>query len=60
MTEQHLTVAQLAERYQLSTKSVLRRIHEGDIRAINVGTTWRPNYRISARELERWERSRAA
>lgn len=46
-----LTVAQYAERMQLSPESVRRRIRQGRIRAKNIGTARRHDYRIPESEL---------
>src|SRR4051812_7033027 len=52
MTERLLTPTDIAERCQVSTKTVLRAIGSGRLRASRLGT--RGAYRIRAADLEEW------
>jgi excisionase family DNA binding protein len=45
-----LTVEQLAERFQLSPKTVYRALERGEIRAAKLGNRWR----IRLEDAERW------
>lgn len=48
-----LTVAGIAEKWQISTAQVYRMIHEGRLRAFKIGKS--RGYRVSMLEVERWE-----
>ena len=52
MTQRLLTPAEIADRCQLSTKTVLRAIRSGRLRACRLGT--RGGYRVVAEDLEAW------
>ena len=52
MTERLLTPADIAEQCQLSTKTVLRAIRSGRLRACRLGT--RGGFRVAAEDLEAW------
>src|SRR4051812_45380760 len=52
MTERLLTPTDIAERCQVSTKTILRAIGSGRLRASRLGT--RGAYRIRAADLEEW------
>jgi len=54
VTPQMLTVEQVAQLLGVSTRTVTRKIHDGDIRAVNVGRkrAARPSWRIPATEAE--------
>lgn len=53
MTRPWWTPEQVAEYYQIPLHRVWRRIRQKEIRAKNVGTRGRPNYRISQAEINR-------
>lgn len=46
-----LTTAFVAEQFAVSISTVVRWIHSGRIKAINVGTVQNPRYRIPENEL---------
>ena len=52
-----LTVGQVADRLQVSRWSVYRRVAEGQIPAVKLGTGPRAPLRVDADELEQWLRS---
>jgi excisionase family DNA binding protein len=52
VTERFLTPSDIAEQCQLSTKTVLRAIRSGRLRAYRLGT--RGGYRVDAEDLEAW------
>ena len=60
MTRQAFTLAEVAEIYRVSTRTVLTWIHGKDIAAINIGTQQRPNYRFTTAALDQFEKRRAA
>jgi excisionase family DNA binding protein len=49
-----LTVAQVAERLNLSTKQVRRRIASGDLPAVRLGPEPRAQLRVDERELDQY------
>ena len=51
-----LTVAELAERWKCHRQSVMDKIHDEEIQAFKIGR----QYRISLKEIERYEAGRAA
>ena len=51
-----LTVAELAERWKCHRHSVMQKIHDEELTAFKIGR----QYRISLREVERYEEGRAA
>lgn len=51
-----LTVAELAARWKCHRQSVMDKIHDGEISAFKIGR----QYRISLREVQRYEDGRAA
>ena len=57
-TPPHMRVAEFAARMDMQQRTVRARIQGGDIRAINVGTDEKPEYRISEAELARWVASK--
>lgn len=52
MSQPMLTPAEIAEHCRLSTKTVLRAIRSGRLRACRLGT--RGGYRVAAEDLEAW------
>ncbi len=52
-----LTVTDLAARWRCTRKSVLARIHAGDLHAFRIGMR---AFRISLAEVQRYEEGRAA
>lgn len=52
MVEELLTPAEVSERCKVSTKTVLRAIHGGRLRAARLGT--RSAYRIRPVDIEEW------
>jgi excisionase family DNA binding protein len=52
MTDRLLTPADVAERCQISTKTVLRAIHRGQLRATRLGE--RSAYRMHAADVDAW------
>lgn len=59
-SEQHMTVAQLADRLQVSTDWLYSDVlgQEGGIIPIRLGDGKRPRLRIPLEEVQRWEQSR--
>jgi hypothetical protein len=52
----HWTVTQLMERWQCTRDSVLAKIHNGQLRAINVGKSEiKPRYRVPDESLQDYE-----
>lgn len=51
-----LTVAELAKRWKCHRQSVMQKIHDEELTAFKIGR----QYRISLREVERYEAGRAA
>lgn len=59
MTGKFLTVADLTVRWQCNKKSVLQAIHiPGGLKAINIGNSRQPRWRIREDDLLQYERSR--
>jgi hypothetical protein len=53
-TPPHMRVAEFAARMDMDPRIVRRRIKDGQIRALNIATEAKPEYRISEAELARW------
>lgn len=53
-TPPHMRVAEYAARMDMDPRIVRRRIKDGQIKAVNIGTEAKPEYRISEAELARW------
>ena len=58
MTALFLTVEQLSQRWEYPVSSIQKKIRQGVIAAMNVGTPRSPIYRISLNEVERFESER--
>ena len=51
-----LTLAEMAERYRVCTKTLLREIHRGNLSAMKVGRS----YRVTLPQVRAWEETRSA
>jgi excisionase family DNA binding protein len=49
-----MRVAEYAARMDMAPRIVRQRIKDGQIKAVNIGTEAKPEYRISEAELARW------
>jgi excisionase family DNA binding protein len=54
-----LTVADIADELVLSVEHVRRLIRRGELAAVNIATSGRPNYRVSRAALEKYLRDHA-
>ena len=54
MSVQYMTVAQVADRLQLSEVSVRRKIRDGEIPAVRLASAGRGAVRVPEHELDRW------
>ena len=54
-----LTIAAVAETLSVSSTRVLEWIHSGEIVAINLSRSSRPDWRVHPRDLEVFERGRS-
>jgi excisionase family DNA binding protein len=52
-----LTVAEVAERLQVSLWTVYRKVESGEIPAVRLGTSKRSPVRVDPAELDEWLRS---
>jgi excisionase family DNA binding protein len=59
MTTRMLTVEDVAEDLAASAEHIRRLIRRGDLAAVNIATSGRPNYRISRASLEKYLRDHA-
>jgi excisionase family DNA binding protein len=60
MTRKYLTTNQVAEMYATDEKAVRRWIRSGRLKAVNVGTSGCPRYRVSEAELVRYDEANVA
>ena len=58
MSDQTLTVAEIAEHLKLNPQTVRDWCKSGQLEAVNVGTPARAIWRVSVTSLERFKRSR--
>lgn len=49
-----LTASGVADELAISTEHVRRMIRRGDLAAVNIATSGRPNYRVSRAALDRY------
>lgn len=53
-TPPHMTVAEFGARMAMPEHMVRKRIRKGEIRAVNIASATKPEYRISEAELDRY------
>ena len=54
----YLTVEQVAKRLLTGPAAIRRKIRDGNLPAVNIGSVQRPQWRIDEDDLARWEAER--